>query len=46
MLCIEYNVTYSVVRNNSLLLTVVLFYSVKTTLVYNDSKCSGYFMTL
>jgi hypothetical protein len=35
-----YNVRYSVVPINSLLLTITLYPSVITTLVYNDTKYS------
>jgi hypothetical protein len=41
-----YNVTHSVLPINSSPLTITLFFSVITTLVYNDTKYSVPFMTL
>ena len=41
-----YNVRYSVIPINCALLTVILYYSVRTTLVYNDTRYSVDFMTL
>jgi hypothetical protein len=41
-----YNVRYSAVPINSWLLTVTLYFSVITTLVYNDTKYSVRFMMI
>jgi hypothetical protein len=41
-----YSIRNSVVPINSLLLTVTLYYSVKTTPIYNDTKYSVPFMML
>jgi hypothetical protein len=41
-----YSVRYPVLPINSSLLTITLYYSVITTLVYNDTKYSVPFMTL
>jgi hypothetical protein len=43
---LAYSVRYSVVAINSSLLAVTLYSSVITTLFYNDTKYSLYFMTL
>jgi hypothetical protein len=43
---LAYNVRYSVVPINSLLLTIILHSSVRTTLVYKDTKYSAPFMAL
>jgi len=43
---LAYNVRHSVVPINSSLLTVTLYYPVRMTLIYDDTKYSAPFMTL